>query len=65
MEVKKTTFKELDEIAKPDCIFASNTSSLSITEIGNGLNRPMVGMHSSTGRPYETDRGYRWCEYSG
>ena len=37
--------KELDEIAKPDCIFASNTSSLSITEIGNGLNRPMVGMH--------------------
>ena len=45
MEVKKTTFKELDEIAKPECIFASNTSSLSITEIGNGLNRPMVGMH--------------------
>ena len=45
MEVKKTTFKELDEIAKPDCIFASNTSSLSITEIGNGLTRPMIGMH--------------------
>jgi 3-hydroxybutyryl-CoA dehydrogenase len=45
MEVKKTTFKELDEIAKPECIFASNTSSLSITEIGNGLNRPMIGMH--------------------
>ena len=42
---EKTTFKELDEIAKPECIFASNTSSLSITEIGNGLNRPMVGMH--------------------
>ena len=45
MEVKKTTFKELDEIAKPECVFASNTSSLSITEIGNGLNRPMIGMH--------------------
>lgn len=45
MEVKKTTFKELDSICKPECIFASNTSSLSITEIGNGLNRPMVGMH--------------------
>ena len=43
--VKKTTFAELDKIAKPECIFASNTSSLSITEIGNGLNRPMVGMH--------------------
>ena len=45
MEVKKTTFAELDKIAKADCIFASNTSSLSITEIGNGLTRPMIGMH--------------------
>ena len=45
MEVKKTTFSELDKIAKPECIFASNTSSLSITEIGNGLTRPMIGMH--------------------
>ena len=43
--VKKTTFSELDKIAKPECIFASNTSSLSITEIGNGLTRPMIGMH--------------------
>lgn len=45
MQVKKTTFSELDKIAKPDCVFASNTSSLSITEIGNGLSRPMIGMH--------------------
>lgn len=45
MEVKKTTFGELDKICKPECIFASNTSSLSITEIGNGLMRPMIGMH--------------------
>ena len=45
MNVKKTTFAELDKIAKPECIFASNTSSLSITEIGNGLTRPMIGMH--------------------
>ena len=44
MEVKKTTFKELDEICKPGCVFASNTSSLSITEIGNGLSRPMIGL---------------------
>ena len=34
MEVKKTTFGELDKICKPECVFASNTSSLSITEIG-------------------------------
>ncbi|MGI6071429.1 MAG: 3-hydroxyacyl-CoA dehydrogenase NAD-binding domain-containing protein [Lachnospiraceae bacterium] len=45
MEVKKTTFKELSEICKPECIFATNTSSLSITEIANGLDRPVVGMH--------------------
>lgn len=45
MGVKQTTFKELDAICRADCIFASNTSSLSITEIGKGLNRPVVGMH--------------------
>ena len=45
MEVKKTTFAELDKICKPECVFASNTSSLSITEIGAGLDRPMIGMH--------------------
>lgn len=45
MEIKKTTFKELQEIVKPECIFATNTSSLSITEMGAGLDRPLVGMH--------------------
>ena len=45
MQIKKTTFKELQEIVKPGCIFATNTSSLSITEIGAGLDRPMIGMH--------------------
>lgn len=45
MEIKKQTFKELMDIVKPECIFASNTSSLSITEMGNGLDRPMIGMH--------------------
>ncbi|WP_335942779.1 3-hydroxybutyryl-CoA dehydrogenase [Fusobacterium polymorphum] len=45
MEIKKQTFKELDEICKPEAIFATNTSSLSITEIGTGLKRPMIGMH--------------------
>ena len=45
MEMKKQTFKELDEICKADAIFATNTSSLSITEIGAGLKRPMIGMH--------------------
>ena len=45
MDVKKQTFKELQEIVKPDCMFATNTSSLSITEIGAGLDRPLIGMH--------------------
>ncbi len=45
MEIKKQTFKELQDIVPADCIFATNTSSLSITEIGSGLDRPMIGMH--------------------
>ena len=45
ISIKKETFKALDMIAKPECIFASNTSSLSITEIAQGLSHPLVGMH--------------------
>lgn len=45
LEIKKTVFKELDSICKPDCIFATNTSSLPIKAVGEGLSRPMVGMH--------------------
>lgn len=45
MQIKKQTFKELQDICKADCIFATNTSALSITEIGAGLDRPVIGMH--------------------
>ena len=45
MKVKQTTFGELDKICKPECVFASNTSSLSITEMGQGLKHPLIGMH--------------------
>ena len=45
MSVKRETFKSLDSIVKSECIFASNTSSLSITEIAQGLHHPLVGMH--------------------
>ena len=45
MEIKKQTFKEMSAICKADCVFATNTSSLSITEIGAGLDRPVIGMH--------------------
>ena len=45
MDIKKQTFKELQDIVPSTCIFATNTSSLSITEIGAGLDRPVIGMH--------------------
>lgn len=45
MDIKKQTFKELQEIVPSTCMFATNTSSLSITEIGAGLDRPVIGMH--------------------
>ncbi len=45
MAVKQKTFGELDKLCKPECIFATNTSSLSVTEIGKGLSRPTIGMH--------------------
>ena len=45
MEIKKQTFKELQDICKKEAIFATNTSSLSITEIGAGLDHPVIGMH--------------------
>lgn len=45
MPVKKDLFKKLDEIVKEDAIFGSNTSSLSVTEIANGIKHPVIGMH--------------------
>lgn len=47
MEIKKQIFSDLDKICKPETILASNTSSLSITEIASATNRPekVIGMH--------------------
>jgi len=47
MKIKTAVLKELDEVCTPDTIFASNTSALSITEMGAATNRPhkMIGMH--------------------
>ena len=45
MAVKKELLGRLDAICKEGAIFASNTSSLSITEMANGLNHQLVGMH--------------------
>ena len=45
MATKKVLLAELDAICKPETVFASNTSSLSITEMGLGLKHPVIGMH--------------------
>ena len=47
LELKLSIFAELDEICKPDCILASNTSSISISEIAGATKRPekVIGMH--------------------
>ncbi len=47
MKIKKEIFAELDKICKPEAILASNTSSLSITEVASATSRPdkVIGMH--------------------
>ena len=46
VDIKQTLFKDLDAICKDDCIFASNTSSISITKLASAA-RPekFVGLH--------------------
>lgn len=47
LEAKKQLFADLDALCKPGTIIATNTSSLSITEIASATNRPdkIIGMH--------------------
>ena len=45
MATKKVLLAELDEICKEGTVFATNTSSLSITEMAMGLKHPVIGMH--------------------
>lgn len=47
MEVKETVFKKLDEVCKPGCILASNTSYLDVNKIASFTSRPqdVVGLH--------------------
>jgi len=47
LNAKTQLFEKLDRITKPDCILASNTSSISITKIAASTRRPdkVIGMH--------------------
>ena len=47
LDIKKKTFLELESVIRPDTLIASNTSSLSITEMASGLTHPerFIGMH--------------------
>ena len=47
MAVKKEVFAELERVVGPECVLATNTSSLSVTEMGGDLAHPerVVGMH--------------------
>ena len=64
MEIKQAIFKELDNICDDKTVLASNTSSISITELGAGTSRPqkVIGMHFMNPVPVmklvEIIRGY-------
>ena len=47
MDVKKEVFTELERVVSPECVLATNTSSLSVTEMSSALEHPerVVGMH--------------------
>lgn len=47
IQATRDIFKQLDEIVKPETVLASNTSALSLTEIGSATNRPdkVIGLH--------------------
>ena len=64
LELKKSVFKELDELCAPEVILATNTSSMSLTEIAAATKRPekVCGMHFFNPAPImrlvEIIRGY-------
>ena len=47
LELKKSIFKELDQVTRPEVILASNTSSLAVTEMASMTRRPekVLGLH--------------------
>jgi 3-hydroxybutyryl-CoA dehydrogenase len=64
VDIKLQLFRQLDELTSPNCILASNTSSISITKIASATKRPekVIGMHFMNPVPVmklvEVIRGY-------
>ena len=64
LELKRKLFKELDELTRPEVILATNTSSMSVTEVAASTKRPekVAGMHFFNPAPLmrlvEVIRGY-------
>jgi 3-hydroxybutyryl-CoA dehydrogenase len=67
-DIKKALFANLDSLCAPDCVFASNTSAISITRIASTTGRPekVVGTHFMNPVPMkkmiEVIRGFRTSE---
>ncbi len=47
LDIKRSLFRQMETLVAPDCVLATNTSSISVTAIANGLRHPerLVGMH--------------------
>ena len=69
LDIKLNLFKELDQLTLPNCILATNTSSISITKIAGVTNRPdkVIGMHFMNPVPVmklvEVIRGYSTSDH--
>ncbi|MBF0450067.1 MAG: NAD-binding protein [Candidatus Magnetomorum sp.] len=67
-DIKEKIYMELDKICNKDCVFASNTSAISITRIASATNRPaqVIGTHFMNPVPLKTMveviRGYHTTE---
>lgn len=64
LDIKRSIFRELDEVCPPDALLATNTSSISITKLASATQRPeqVIGMHFMNPVPLmplvEIIRGY-------
>jgi 3-hydroxyacyl-CoA dehydrogenase len=47
LEMKRSLIRQIEPLMRPDAVFATNTSALSVTEIANASSRPeqVIGLH--------------------